>query len=256
MQDHDDPFESQEAKHSHRISVIHAPPNRERENLAHLLSLISPSPNWRVLDITAGLNETAPLLAEYVHSVVALDVSLSVSAETQASTFGQKAENILFCHAKAEHLPFANASFDCVTAWFTPHCFSNTAAFAQEAARVLVAGGKLVLADLTTSGEPHIARYINTLNILRDPSHGWAFSLDDWTTFFFSAGLVVTHSETLARETDFDEWATGITGSDLIRLRVLITRAPCEVQAWLRPREVGHRLIFTLTEGIVVGYKP
>ncbi len=69
--------------------------------------------------------------------------------------------------------------------------------------------------------------------------------------------MAVTHSEVIEEETDFDEWATnaGTIGDDLTRLRALIARAPSEVQSWLRPRQLGSRLVFTLTEGIVIGYQ-
>jgi ubiquinone/menaquinone biosynthesis C-methylase UbiE len=255
MQDHHNHSEAWESKHLNSLPITDAISN-SAGSPAYLRELVTPHPNWHVLDVAAGKSETAPLLAQYVHSVVALDVTPPASPETQRHIAPHQVGNIAFCHAQAEHLPFASASFECVTSWLTSHRFLNVAAFVQEAARVLVPGGVLALADFITSGEPRIARYINTLNRLRNPSHVWAFSLDDWETFLFSAGIAVTHSEAIEKETYFDEWAKDITGNELTRLRVLIARAPRDVQAWLRPRTVGNSLIFSLIKGVIVGYKP
>jgi SAM-dependent methyltransferase len=166
--------------------------------------------------------------------------------------------HVTCCQSDAEHLPFATSSFDAIVCRIAAHHFPLVSAFVTESARVLKIGATLALADNMTSGEAKIAQFFNTFEKLRDPSHHWAYSLEDWQTFFFTAGLTVTHCEVFEKELDFDDWASraGVAGDDLTRLRALLLQCPDRVGEWLKPRQIGSRLLFTLTEGIVIGHKP
>lgn len=225
-------------------------------SLRRLIELTNPQSYWRLLDIATGGGHTALAFSGRVSLVVATDLThrMLLAARNHA---GHQASNIQFSQADAENLPFPSGAFDCVTCRIAPHHFPDVARFVQEAARVLKPGGVLGVADNITSGEPKIAQFGNILDKLRDPSHHWAYSLDDWETYLFAAGLRVIHSEIFEKETDFDEWASrvGVTGRELARLRVLLAQAPRDVRDWYSPRLVGTRLEFSIPEAIVIGAK-
>jgi SAM-dependent methyltransferase len=235
-------------------SAVHA----KGRSLERLLDLTEPQPGWRVLDIATGGGHTALAFAPHVGSVIATDLTRPMLLAAREHLDAQGAAQVAFCQADAGRLPFRDETFDCVTCRIAAHHFENAAAFVQEVVRVLVAGGVFALADNVVSGEPKVARFVNTWERLRDPSHRWAYSLDDWEAFCFAAGLDVTHRESYHKELDFDEWTArmNVGGDDVTRLRALLLQAPEGARAWLNPQEIGSRLTFRLGTGIVIGRKP
>ncbi len=226
-------------------------------SLERLLALTKPQKNWRMLDVTADGGRTALAFASCTEQVIACGLTLPMIEIARQRGSRMAAGNLRYAQVDAERLPFPAEAFECVTCRVAAHRFSNVGAFVSECARVLRSGGVLAVADNIVSGEPKVARFVNTFERLRDPSHSWAYALEDWETFFFSAGLAVVHRETVQKELDFDEWAAraGVSGADLLRLRVLLVQAPSDVRSWLQPRQVGAWLTFRLTEGIVIGRK-
>lgn len=242
---------------AHAVKFVTSAAHARGYSLHRLVELLDPQPSWRIADIATGGGHTALALAARVREVFACDLTYPMLVAARRHIQSRDRHNIYCVQADAEHLPFANEALDCVTCRIAPHHFSDAARFVQEAARILSPGGVLSVADNITSGEPKIAQFANILDKLRDPSHHWAYSLDDWETFFFSADLQVTHRETFLKETDFDEWAyrVGVTGSDLLRLRALLTQAPQDARAWFSPRQAGNRLLFDITETVIIGVK-
>ncbi len=227
-------------------------------SLARLVDLLDPQPGWRVLDIATGGGHTTLAFAQRSRNAVATDLTHPMLQAARSHIEQMGITHVTCCQSDAERFPFATNRYDAVVCRIAAHHFPDVATFVQESARVLKPGGVLALADNMVSGEAKIAQFFNTFEKLRDPSHHWAYSLEDWQTFFFTAGLAVAHSEMFQKEIDFDDWAAraGVAGNDLTRLRVLLVQAPDAPREWLKLRRVGNRLLFTLTEGIVIGQKP
>ncbi len=243
---------------AHAQNFVVSPTHAKGRSLQRLVALICPQPTWCVLDVATGGGHTALAFAAHAARVVASDLTYPMLLTARDYVRQGGARNIVFCQAEAESLPFAPSTFDCVTCRIAPHHFADVTRFVQEATRILKPGGVLGVADNVTSGEPKIAQFANTLDKLRDPSHQWAYSVEDWETFYFLAGLQVTHREVFRKETDFDEWAArvGVTGDDLTRLRALLAQVPREAREWFALRSVGQRLVFDITEAIFIGVKP
>ena len=242
----------------HAAGYVSSSTHAQGYSLSRLVELLEPLPGWRVLDVATGGGHTALAVARRCEHVVAADLTRPMLKAAREHIEQQGIPNIMCCQSDAEQFSFGANRYDAVVCRIAAHHFPDVAAFVRESARVLKPGGLLALADNMTSGEARIAQFLNTFEKLRDPSHHWAYSLDDWQTFFFTAGLTVTHSEVFEKELDFDDWAgrMGVTGDDLLRLRTLIVQSPDGPREWLKPHEIGSRLLFTLTEGIVIGRKP
>ena len=223
-------------------------------SLQRLVELVEPQRGWRVLDVATGAGHTACAFAARGARVVASDVTFEMLTTARENL---PSGAVAFCQHEAAALPYPAGSFDCVTCRIAAHHFASPADFVREAARVLKAGGVLALADNIGSGEPKVAQFVNTFEELRDPSHVWAYSPDDWETFFFAAGLELIHREQVEKTLDFDEWAAcmRVEGAALDRLQALLVQAPTAAREWLRPQQVGRRLVFRLVEGILIGRK-
>ncbi|MBN1429533.1 MAG: class I SAM-dependent methyltransferase [Anaerolineae bacterium] len=243
---------------SHSADYITSAVHARGYSLSRLLDLLDPLTDWRVLDVATGGGHTALAFAQRARAVVAADLTRPMLQSARCHIEQQEGAYVDFCQSDAELFPFAAGHFDAITCRLAAHHFPDVTAFVRESARVLKPGGLLGLVDNVVSGEAKIARFVNTFEKLRDPSHHWAYSIEDWETFFFAAGLSVTHSELIRKEVDFDDWASrmGVAGNDLTRLRVLLMQAPDGPREWLKPQQVGSRLVFVLTEAVVIGHKP
>ena len=106
----------------------------------------------RILDVGAGTGKLARVLLAAGHEVVAVDPDPAMRAAFAASTRDSE-----IVAGTAEELPFADASFDAVTAGQSFHWFDESRAL-PEIARVLRAGGLLaVVFNLRDESEPWVA---------------------------------------------------------------------------------------------------
>jgi Methyltransferase domain len=117
----------------------------------------------------------------------------------------------------AEHLPFADASFDVVTCRLAAHHFEDVGAATVEMARVakdLV----LIVDNLWISEKDEEA------NHLRDPSHVRNYSADEWRSLLAGAGLELEDERVGERRIELEPWLerTGTGGADAERIRELV----------------------------------
>lgn len=204
-------------------------------DLDRLLEIAAPQSDWLALDVATGGGHTALKIAPHVHTVVASDFAMPMLAEAQTFIRAQGARNVIYSHADAESLPFADSTFDLVTCRVAAHHFPDAFKFVQESARVLRSGGRLVIQDHLLPDSKAAAEYIEAFETLRDPSHHRAFNDAEWRGMFLDADLMIDHVERLARPTKMLPWAErqGCPPDVIERLHVLMLQAPEAVKAWM-----------------------
>ncbi len=143
------------------------------ENLCEALDLRS---GERVLDVAAGNGNATLAAARRWCDVVSTDYvpSLLEAGRARAQAEGHA---ILFQEADAEHLPYADASFDVVISTFGVMFAPDQTAAASEMARVCKTGGRIGLANWTPEsfiGQLFkiIGKYLPPAPGLQSPS-GW-----------------------------------------------------------------------------------
>jgi arsenite methyltransferase len=121
------------------------------ETLGRLLSLM---PRSRVLDIAAGKGTSAFHLAKRFRcEVMGIDYGRkNVEEATRAAKEFGFHDRVMFQQADAERLPFADRTFDAIICECAFCTFPNKRMAADEFARVLRAGGRVGLSDLTRNG--------------------------------------------------------------------------------------------------------
>jgi SAM-dependent methyltransferase len=119
--------------------------------------------------------------------------------------------------APADHLPFADSSFDAVACRIAAHHFPDVLAAVREMARV--ARDRVVICDNTFTSE-----WGEEADRIRDPSHVRNYGVAEWHSFFELAGLEVADEATLLRDTDFEGWLdrTETPAGDRARVRELL----------------------------------
>jgi ubiquinone/menaquinone biosynthesis C-methylase UbiE len=120
----------------------------------HLGRILNLTPRSRVLDVAAGKGTSAFHLAkQFQCEVVGIDYGRKSMEEAarDAKQMGLD-DKVFFQQADAERLPFADGAFDAVICECAFCTFPNKRAAADEFVRVLRAGGRVGLSDLTRNG--------------------------------------------------------------------------------------------------------
>ena len=129
--------------HGYVTSETHS----QGHDLDRLIELAQPQSDWVVLDVATGGGHTALKFAPHVAKVIASDFAPPMLAEAKAFIESKGVTNIEFAEVDAENMPYPDATFDLVTCRVAPHHFADAFKFVQEAARVLRAGGRVVLVE-------------------------------------------------------------------------------------------------------------
>ena len=236
-------------------------------SLTRLVELAEPKPHWRVLDVATGAGHTALAFASHVAKVTATDITEEMLDQTRKLAKARSLTNVKVLTAKAEDLPFPDASFDLVVCRLAAHHFRKIGNFLGEAFRVLMPGGLVGIVDnvaadaaivpgRTADELRHCASLFNAFKKLSDPSHVRCLGLLEWKALLGTAGFAVTHEECLDKEIEFGTWVQRMRSSEATtaRLKEMLREEP--LRSFLKPRETASGPDFTLTEGIIFGRKP
>jgi len=232
---------------SYLTSTVHA----KGASLERLVELTSPQKNWRALDVATGGGHVAYTFAPHVERMWATDITQEMLDMVRGEAQKRGLANIRTAYAKAEALPFEDASFDLVTCRIAPHHFDSIPDFLKEVARVLKPGGLLAIVDnVVPAGS--VGDYVNAFERFRDPSHLRAWTMEEWRSAFAKAGLKVTHEEQIYKQMEFKSWAARHDANMQNFLRAMLAQVTPDVKAVIEPKGSGAELTFRLCEGLFI----
>ena len=160
----------------------------------------------RVLDLGCGGGHVSYRAAPHVAEVVACDITADMLAQVEETATARGLHNISTRRAPAEALPFDDATFDFVLCRFTAHHWNDMEAGLRQARRVLKPGGQAVFADVIAPAHPLLDTHLQTLELLRDPSHVRNYSLAEWTAALGRAGFTLAGLTARKLRMEFDVW--------------------------------------------------
>jgi ubiquinone/menaquinone biosynthesis C-methylase UbiE len=230
--------------------LTHAP-HAQGQSLDRLIALTEPKAGWHILDIATGGGHVAYKFAPHVARVWATDITEAMLTQVRAEAHKRKLGNIRTAFAKAEMLPFEDASFDLVTCRVAPHHFDSIADFLAESARVLKDSGLLAVVDNVVP-QGSVGNYVNAFERFRDPSHLRSWTMPEWEAALEHAGFAVTHRELLFKRLVFDTWAERHEANMLAFLRAMLTEMTPAVADYFDVRHDDAGLSFRLSEALFV----
>ena len=194
---------------AYRQSKTHA----HGEDLDLVVEWCAPGPGRKVLDVATGGGHVVRRLREQGAEVVTTD-----------SSPGMRPDVI----SRAEDLPFADGSFDCVVSRIAPHHFGDIAKAVGEMARV--SNDVVAIEDTLYSSDRH-----EEAEKLRDPTHVRNYTEDEWVELLTNAGLEVEQRQLFEKVHPLEEWLarTGCEGDDAARVKELLAdRMTEDGSAW------------------------
>jgi SAM-dependent methyltransferase len=176
--------------------------HREGPDLDLLVEWVQAGGARTALDVATGGGHVARRLREIGLEVVTTDAAPGMQPDVIT---------------RAEHLPFAEASFDAVVSRVAAHHFDDPAAAAREMARVS-ADLVLVVDNLYMSDEAEEA------DRLRDPSHVRNYTEAEWRIMLGDAGLAVEDVRHFDKPIELQPWLDRVAcaGKDAARVRELL----------------------------------
>lgn len=155
-----------------------------------------------VLDVATGGGHAARVLREAGHHVITCDPAPGMGPD-------------VIC--RAEHLPFADRSFDVVVCRVAAHHFDDMDAAMDEMARV--SRSRVLVSDNARLGERE-----EDAERQRDPTHVRCYSEEEWLALFERAGLDVEAVEHEEKRIELEPWLerAGCFGEEAERVRELL----------------------------------
>ncbi len=183
-------------------SAVHA----QGADLDHLVECLSGHAGAKVLDLGCGGGHVTFHAAPRVAHVTAYDLSGDMLQAVAQVCADRGLTNVATEQGAAESLPFADATFDLVLSRYSAHHWSGFQTAMAEIKRVLKPGGSAFLMDVISPGPALLDTYLQTVEMLRDPSHVRDYSLAEWQTALRDAGLTPGAYHTYRLRLDFATW--------------------------------------------------
>jgi ubiquinone/menaquinone biosynthesis C-methylase UbiE len=213
-----------------------------------MAGLVGHRPDAVALDMGCGGGHAAFRLAPLVNTVVAYDLS-----ETMLTVVADEAErrgldNVVTKLGAAESLPCPSASFDVAVTRYSVHHWQDVPTGLAQMHRVLKPGGMAIFMDVITPGVPLLDTWLQSLELLRDPSHVRNASLAEWRAALSAAGFKVGQATKFRLRLDFASWIERINTpeSHVLAIRSLQRRAGAEVADYFEIEEDGSFTIDTV----------
>jgi ubiquinone/menaquinone biosynthesis C-methylase UbiE len=192
----------------------------------------------RALDLGCGAGHVSFALAlGGANRVTAYDPStemLGVVAEVAAT---RGFEGVIdTCLGAAEELPFESSTFDLVVTRYSAHHWVSVPGALAECARVMVAGGRMVVIDVIAPEIPLFDTSLQVIEFLRDASHVRDYRASEWRRMYQAAGLSDPTITTWKLAIEFKAWIERIgTPADRVAaLQSVLSELPSEARDYFQ----------------------
>jgi ubiquinone/menaquinone biosynthesis C-methylase UbiE len=195
-----DQFGPQAADYVH--SAVHA----GGEDLDALEAIAARSVPEHALDLGSGGGHVAYRLAPHAALVTAADLSAEMMAAVATTARERGLTNIETCTTPAQSLPFDDATFDFLACRFSAHHWRGFEAGLCEARRVLRPGSTAVFIDVVSPGTAALDTHLQTIELLRDPSHVRDYGAEEWAAALVRAGFRLRATQHRRLRMDYPAW--------------------------------------------------
>jgi ArsR family transcriptional regulator len=136
-----------------------------------LLALLDPS--WDVADLGCGTGQVSATIAPWVKHLIAVDASIAMLSAARTRLSNHK--NVDVRRGDLEAVPIAAQSVDVALLFLVLHYVSDVQQVIAEAARILRAGGRVLIVDMEAHGRAEYREQMGHVwqGFERDQMAGW-----------------------------------------------------------------------------------
>ena len=240
---------------NYRTSQVHA----AGADLDLLVAAADPQSRMRALDAGCGAGHTALALAARAGLVCACDFTRAMLDQVETLAAERGVRNLALQQADVEQLPYPAAHFDIVATRYSAHHWQQPERALAEFRRVLKGSGVFVISDIMASEDYAQDTFLQTIELLRDPSHVRDFRASEWLAMLREAGFVAEAPDRFALSLHFAAWTqrmrTPRSNRDMIKSLFAGASADIRRDFGLPAQISGDDFSFTIP-GAVIRAKP
>lgn len=189
--------------------------------MAQLVDIVRGHAPARALDMGCGGGHVSFNVAPHVAEVVAYDLSDDMLRTVALEASKRGLENLPTRRGGVARMPFADGEFDFVFSRYSAHHWRDLAAALGEARRALRAGGIGAFIDVVAPENPLLDTYLQSVELLRDPSHVRDYAETDWSRALAHAGFHLTKTTPRRLRLDFASWIARMQTPDIFARAIL-----------------------------------
>jgi ubiquinone/menaquinone biosynthesis C-methylase UbiE len=203
------------------------------KDLDAMIACVELHGNERILDAGCGSGHTSARFAPHVAQVTAYDLTQEMLDETQKLIRLRGLSNVVARRGDVERLRFEPTAFDLIVSRYSGHHWLNPQIAINEFARVLKPGGHFILSDTIAPDDLMLDTYLQTIELLRDPSHIRDHSIRQWQEMLNMAGftseVILDFNVTL----DFSTWVKRMATPEIntLAIKAMFDQCPNKVRA-------------------------
>lgn len=186
----------------YRTSAVHA----SGADLQAMLDNANLPEDALLLDMGCGAGHTALAFAPFVGRVIAYDIAFAMLGQVHQLMASRGIENIATIQGDVGALPFANGIFDAIVSRYSAHHWPHLAIALRECHRVLKPKGTLILSDIVAWEEAANDTFLQTIELLRDPSHVRDYRISEWRALLEAVGFQTEILLQFQLNLDFRAW--------------------------------------------------
>ena len=222
-------------------AYLHSQVHSQGIEFTKMQNLIQQHQFKNILDLGCGGGHVTYQVAPYVDAVTAYDITPEM-----VNLVVEQAQQKGFHHVKgqvggAESLAFPIETFDCIISRYSAHHWQSITQAMHEIHRVLKHNGKVIMFDIVGNANPILDTFIQTIEMIRDPSHVRDYSLAEWMGFAEQSGFRIETIEKQSLTLNFQTWVARMqTPPDAVNtIRYLQTKVSDQVRDYFQIQEDG-----------------
>jgi SAM-dependent methyltransferase len=226
-------------------SAVHA----KGEDLDELAAFARAHNFGRALDLGCGGGHVSFTLAAHAGAVVAYDLSDEMLAAVAAEAGARGIANLAMRRGVAETLPFEDTAFDFAATRYSAHHWRDVPRALGEARRVLKPGGSLMVMDAVAPDDVLCDTFVQSIEMLRDPSHVRDYSVREWLTMLRAAGFEPAEPKRRRVRLEFANWIERMQTPPVMAdaIRALMAEMPGEVRSHFSIEPDGSFMLDTIS---------